>query len=230
MTCVHGRANPSNQTKLRLFSTSGGYCQNPTCLTLLFPEELDGRVHIAEMAHIIAAMRDGPRGDDIVPREDLGHYDNLILLCPTCHTIIDRAPDTYPVDMILGWKVDHVARLRRAFEVLHVNERPAARELIEPLLTTNRELFDRYGPQNDYKWDLEAEGAAIWRRKMRAQIIPNNQRILLMADENRHLLTENESNTVEAFRQHVDDFVQKHMSELETVATQFPVDMRNIYQ
>ena len=230
MACIHGRINPSNNTKLRLFSTSGGYCQNPSCLTLLFPEELSGHIHIAEMAHIIAAMSGGPRANDIASNSDLCHYDNLILLCPTCHTMIDKAPDVYTENMIVDWKNDHVARLRRTFEVAQVDSRPAVRALIEPFLTTNRDLFDRYGPHNEYAWNLESEGAGIWSRKMRGQIIPNNQRILLVADVNCHLLAEAERLVVEEFRQHVDDLVQKHIDGVETVATQFPIAMSDLYQ
>lgn len=40
-------------TKLRLFSEAAGRCQRPACLRPLFPAEMGGDKHIAEMAHVI---------------------------------------------------------------------------------------------------------------------------------------------------------------------------------
>ncbi|TIM13105.1 MAG: HNH endonuclease, partial [Mesorhizobium sp.] len=48
-------------TRLRLFSDSAGHCQKPDCLDPLFPVELGGDKHIAEMAHVIPHGEAGPR-------------------------------------------------------------------------------------------------------------------------------------------------------------------------
>lgn len=47
----------SKETKLRLFSEAAGYCQRPECLRPLFPEEMGGDKHIAEMAYDIPKGR-----------------------------------------------------------------------------------------------------------------------------------------------------------------------------
>ena len=56
------------------------------------------------MAHVFAAADDGPRANAELTEAERGRYDNLILLCPTCHTIIDKASDEYPDATILRWK------------------------------------------------------------------------------------------------------------------------------
>ena len=50
---------------------------------------------VMEMAHIIAHSPNGARGNS----EQVGDnsYDNLILLCSNCHTLVDREPHNYPV-------------------------------------------------------------------------------------------------------------------------------------
>lgn len=40
-------------TRFRLFADASGHCQNPNCLDALFPAEMGGEKHIAEMAHVI---------------------------------------------------------------------------------------------------------------------------------------------------------------------------------
>src|SRR5438552_18629054 len=96
MACSRGKAAPDDQTKLRLFASSGGYCQHPDCLRELFVDAASQSIHIAEMAHIIAASEDGPRAVANMSAARRGRYENLILLCPACHTISDRAVVRYP--------------------------------------------------------------------------------------------------------------------------------------
>lgn len=83
----------------KLYSLSAGRC-NMCGLELVEKE-----VHIGEMAHIIAKKSKGPRGKDIV--ED-NSYDNLILLCPNDHSIVDKASHLYPVE--------HLQKIKEDFE------------------------------------------------------------------------------------------------------------------
>lgn len=61
---------------------------------------------IAEQAHIIAHSSKGPRGN--IPYDgNIDSYDNLILLCPNCHTEIDNYPETYSVKILRDIKIEH---------------------------------------------------------------------------------------------------------------------------
>lgn len=222
MACVNGRVPTNEATKRRLFAFSGGYCQRPECHATLFPDDIEKVITIGEIAHIIAANDDGPRADTGVENEARANYDNLILLCPNCHTIIDKAPEEFPVQLIRDWKASHEERLSEAFGIAECNDRDSARNLVEPLFAQNAEIFKEYGPDNDYRHNPEAPEAAVWKRKMRSQIIPNNKQVLLILDANRQFLTEGEKRSVEQFRQHVDDLISKHVLEGDDVAARFP--------
>ena len=223
MTCNRGKANPDRHTKLRLFADSGGYCQRPECVNRLFVDTGTINVHVAELAHIIAASEKGPRAHATATETEKGAYENLILLCANCHRIIDKAPVDFPENMICEWKRKHIERIRSLFGVIEYSDRPSARKAIEPALAENRNVFDQYGPDNDYRQDPESELAKVWQRKMRAIILPNNRKILAILDANRHLLRQAECQALEAFRQHIDDIEAKHIGESKgDVASRFP--------
>ncbi|MCW9717269.1 HNH endonuclease [Avibacterium sp. 21-599] len=79
-----------------LFSRSAGRCN-------ICKEDVP---HIAQRAHIIAHSTDGPRGD-IQFIGNINSYDNLILLCPSCHAEVDKSPKNYPVDKLRNIKLQH---------------------------------------------------------------------------------------------------------------------------
>jgi len=229
MPCSRGQANPDRHTILRLFADSGGYCQRPECPNRLFIDTGTKNIHVAEMAHIIAASGRGPRADAKVTRPNKGSYDNLILLCANCHTTIDKAPTDFPDNMIREWKRKHVERINSLFGAVEYPDRASARKAIEPAFAENRAVFDQYGPHNDYRENPESELAQVWQRKMRAIILPNNRKALTILDANRRHLSDTEAKTLEMFRQHIDDLEAKHIGERSgDVASRFPAGMSDI--
>lgn len=213
MSCPRGDAAPDQHTKLRLFAASGGYCQNPACSRTLFIDTGSARIHIAEMAHVFAASRSGPRGAGKLSKAERGSFDNLILLCSTCHTIIDKAEMDYPDQLLVEWKRDHGARLAKVFGAVHLKSRSEVLSSIDPLQQENRVIFQEYGPDLDYRENPESELAIAWQRRMRERIIPNNRRILAILDANRDHMTGDESRTLELFRQHIYDLEARHVTD-----------------
>ncbi|MGI5207496.1 SAVMC3_10250 family protein [Spirillospora sp. CA-108201] len=61
---------------------------------------------MGELAHIIPANLRGPRGQSERELTETGRAmrENIIMLCPTCHTLIDKAPEKYPADLLRNWK------------------------------------------------------------------------------------------------------------------------------
>lgn len=99
-------------TRLRLFAAASGHCQKPDCLDALFPAEMGGDKHIAEMAHVIPHGDAGSRHNDRPADDfDTNTFENLIFLCPTSHTKIDKDPEAYLRNVLLDWKANHLARL-----------------------------------------------------------------------------------------------------------------------
>jgi len=226
--CINGRINPSSQIKLRLFADSGGHCNRPQCHRYLFSDLDVADYHFGEMAHIIAASDDGPRGDTSLEAETKAEYNNLILLCPSCHTEIDKAPDIFPVNLILDWKANHKKRILETISIPKKESRKDARTYLLKELRKNKMIFDSFNPNLPYRENPQAEEAVVWKRKMLSQIIPNNQKILLFLDFNVHLLDDEELIIVEEFRQHLDDLIERHVGENKSVATRFPEAMNKI--
>ncbi|TVZ21151.1 HNH endonuclease [Dokdonia sp. Hel_I_63] len=230
MTCTKGRAYPTAHTKLMLFADSAGYCQNPSCNTNLFLTVGESEFHIAEMAHIISDSDTGPRANRQIPKEVRSSFDNLILLCPTCHTKVDKAESEFPKTIILEWKINHSNRVKSLFNIKRYKTRQDARKNITPLLIQNKIIFETYGPLTDSRFNPESETPKVWLSKIQQNILPNNRMLINIIDENYSLLLEREITFVELFRQHVLDFESRHINKIEINATRFPTEFSNIYK
>lgn len=230
MACSRGAASPDAHTQRRLFAASAGYCQNPGCAYELFVDAADQSFHIAEMAHVIAAKDGGPRSNPKLSREERGAYENLVVLCANCHTMVDKAPDAFPDSMMFGWKREHTNKLQGLFGAVRFDDRTAARQVVEPLLVQNLAIFQQYGPHIEAARNPESGAAEQWRRKMLTRILPNNRRILAVLDANRHLLDDGEKSIVERFRQHLDDLEAFHIEGNSQDASRFPNELSNILE
>lgn len=97
--------SPSRRTVKRLFALSGNECAFPGCAALLADSASD--ILIGEVCHIKAQNSNGPRYDPRLSDEELHAFENLILLCPTHHTVIDVDSSSYPVERLLAMKAEH---------------------------------------------------------------------------------------------------------------------------
>lgn len=219
------------RTKLLLFSQSCGYCQNPDCLSSIFPEDLGGGISIAEMAHVIPYGKKGPRHEerDTASSFDPHHIYNLILLCPTCHTRIDKAPESYPRELLIVWKIEHFEMLRKAFGIILYKNRTDVRAGIQSLLDENFAIWNSIGPDNDYQFNPEADEAQIWKRRMRSTIIPNHFRIKSIIRENLSLANGEDRAAFAEYSEHVRGLVERHVLSMETKVPRYPEGMKGIF-
>lgn len=101
----------------KLWASSGGYCANPNCHADLFPLFENGEVaNIEELAHIIGQKKNGPRGNDDLSRTQRDEFDNIIVLCPSCHTLVDKNEKQFPVSIIKEWKNNHEDSIKKLFQ------------------------------------------------------------------------------------------------------------------
>ena len=157
-----------NETKLRLFSASAGHCQKPDCLKPLFPAEIGGDKHIAEMAHVIPHGDTGPRHEERPAEEfEADSFENLILLCPTCHTIIDKAPESFPRSMILVWKSNHLPALAHKQGIIRYEDRRQAREAVVATMDESKSIWREFAPVEGARSEFnpESETAQIWSQR-----------------------------------------------------------------
>src|SRR5690606_40771351 len=137
MSCIRGKASPDRFTQFKLFANSGGYCQNPACNENLYKSYEADEIHIAEIAHIISVNKGARKNNKLSPKEK-GSFDNLILLCPNCHTAIDKAEDSFPVETILKWKDEHQQKLHVTFGIQKFETRQQAKIALEPFFLEDR--------------------------------------------------------------------------------------------
>lgn len=109
------RKAPSTKTLRRLYLLSGNQCANPKCATVLI--NANGTL-VADVCHIKAESPGGPRFDETLGVEERRAPENLILLCNTCHTLVDAEPNKYSIAVLTKWKSDREAHFEAVGDTL----------------------------------------------------------------------------------------------------------------
>lgn len=96
----------------RLDTLSGNQCASPDCTRSFIAR--DGMSIVSKICHIAAASPEGPRFDPLMDNDQRRHFDNLILLCDECHTIIDNKENElkYPTSLLIEWKKSHEEKIQ----------------------------------------------------------------------------------------------------------------------
>ena len=89
----------------KLWGRAARMCAFPGCKTKLTDD--DGENLSGEECHIVASSENGPRGDINFPEEKRNAYDNIILLCPNHHQVIDAHTDIYTIAKLHQMKKEH---------------------------------------------------------------------------------------------------------------------------
>lgn len=159
----------SRSTIRRLDTLSGGVCAAPNCDRKLIAK--DKKSIISKICHIEAASENGPRYNAKMTDEERRSFENLILLCDECHTIIDNRDNErdYPVDLLRKWKLEHeenqIYRLSKNTSVL--------RNLINKIANIN---IDDHIPPNESKI-FEIENKMLYNNLKRNRHIINEYKI-----------------------------------------------------
>lgn len=138
------RKAPSTETLRRLFALSGNQCARPNCPTVLMAA--DGTL-VGEVAHIAAESPGGPRFNPNLSEADRRAFDNLLLLCATCHTLVDKSPKQYTTATLRKWKRDREVRFEAVGDLLrksYLNEITDESEMIGPSLPSTLISYVEY--------------------------------------------------------------------------------------
>jgi len=101
-----GNRNISLKIIKVLWAKSGGRCA--ICKQeIIMNQKNDDPVPIGEIAHIEGLNPDSPRYNPNMTNKERNSYVNLIILCPTCHTKIDKDPNYYTVEKLKQIKYEH---------------------------------------------------------------------------------------------------------------------------
>lgn len=106
------RVGVKDSTRLQLYVRAGGRCEFDGCNEYLLAHPLtQDEGNFGQMGHIVAYKVKGPRGLSDRPA-DINNVDNLMLLCPPCHRLVDKEmPDQYDRETLEKFKQDHERRI-----------------------------------------------------------------------------------------------------------------------
>ena len=163
--------------------------------------------------------------------EERDECENIILLCPTCHTLADKNPRQFPAETLYEWKRSHEHVIRRQFEVPVHESREKLASVVHKLLRLNRAIFLQYGPHSEHSKKPYSDAATVWQRRVLEDVLPRNRRIADLLRVNEHLLSEEEKEVVEKFVLHQQEFEFNHISgNKNSLAPLFPEEMNSILE
>jgi len=178
----------SLNTKRKLWSGCGGYCQNPSCNEYLFLDVEEETVSIANLAHIIGAGSSGPRTEGaLAGYVKKNGIDNLIMLCLKCHKVVDELEKKFGVEDLRRWKAEHSGKIAALFAVPKYTSETDLLMEIDHLLEENKSIFSTYGPFSDLATSREGgDSHKIWRRRCLDTILPNNELIVRIIEKHKN--------------------------------------------
>jgi hypothetical protein len=217
----------SDNTAKLLWGRAAGICSNPTCrkdLTVLI--EGNRSFNVGEMAHVIARSQDGPRG---LAGGGSDEYENLLLLCPTCHRMVDKAPEgEYPAEMLLRWKADHEEAIRAYGRDVIFGTINELKSYVSRLLIENKLLWQHFGPSSEAaRTDPGSNLHEVWALRKLDAIVPNNTKIVNAIESNYGLLNPEQAAAFMEFKMHASAFERHQYRRLDQYP-QFPVQFSEL--
>lgn len=113
--------DPSVTTLLMLCARAGGRCEFEGCNRVLFRDDITlHEFNDTNVAHIVAASPDGPRGDPKRSHELSDKIENLMLVCLEHHKLIDskKLVALYPEERLVKMKQCHERSMELVGEAL----------------------------------------------------------------------------------------------------------------
>lgn len=109
---------PKN-TERNLSLLSKNRCAFPNCTQALYIQEKN--IYIGEICHIEALNETGARFNPNQTNEERNSLSNLILMCPTHHTLIDKKPEEYTVSKLKEFKKNHENNISTQDELILIH-------------------------------------------------------------------------------------------------------------
>lgn len=198
--------NISEKDLKKLWGLAAGMCSFPGCRQdcITFVDASDPTI-LGEMAHVIAQSPQGPRGGATAGADI---YENLILLCPTHHRLVDKAPPGhYKESDLLEWKARHEASVRDRLAAPSFSTRKEVAQAILGLLQENHAVWRNYGPESEVaRVNPVSNVATLWTFRKLSVIIPNNGRIASALRTYRSLFTSTQFAAAAEFLEHAAGF------------------------
>lgn len=218
-----------------LWSNAAGRCSFTDCKEKLTVEQAaHSAPHtLGEMAHIKGKNKGSNRYDKAQTDAQRDSYENLILLCPNHHTLIDKPEneETYSVDVLTKMKSDHEASISRRLESIRISKVTDLKDQIAICLAENRQAWLQYGPlsENARKNPHNDKIYAIWLSERLSTIVPNNRVIAGLLNNHRTLFGKRAQEVISQFLAHAKSYEKWVNDEIPYQAVMhFPVEFENL--
>lgn len=218
-----------------LWSNAAGRCSFTDCNEKLTVEQA---AHfsphtLGEMAHIKGKKKGSNRYDETQNDKQRDSYENLILLCPNHHTLIDRQEneEIYVVEVLAKMKLDHEASISRRLESVKISDVDELKDQIAICLAENQQIWLQYGPlsENARKNPHSDEIYAIWLSERLSTIVPNNRAIVGLLNEYRKLFGRSVQGIISQYLVHAQSYEKWVNDEIPYQAVlRFPIEFENI--
>ena len=217
-----------------LWANAAGICSWPGCSIRLATGNEEGvdPYTVGEMAHIKGDQQGSNRHDPLQSQIERDSYSNLVLLCPTHHTIIDKPENEarYSVDALLQMKAIQEESIRRQLTTPEVRSREDVKALVTPYLEENRIVFESLGPSSRIaRRNPFSDAHERWEIEKSRTIVPNNRAIAALLRKGSAYFSMAEQRTIASFLRHqqsYEDWVLEGIS-YESVL-RFPADFERL--
>ena len=195
-----------------LWANAAGICSFDGCNERLTVEQAaEFAPHtLGEMAHIKGNKPGSNRYDANQSDEERDSYENLILLCPTHHTLIDKPENEsyYTVEKLHEMKIKHEESILNRLTMQEIDNIEQLLDELSVLLSENYQAWKQYGPLSDNarKYPNSDELHALWTSARLSVIVPNNRLTKELLNKNRKLLPRNKQMIVSMFLTHVESY------------------------
>lgn len=123
----------------QLRKRSANRCSNPDCKKLTSSPQISNPNKVNDTgiaAHIAAASEKGPRYDKSMTSEQRSSIENAIWLCAHHATIIDREPESYPIEMLKEWKRNNEMLIRASVNEQILTDQEVQQKVAKKILSS----------------------------------------------------------------------------------------------
>ena len=195
-----------------LWANAAGRCSFTGCEERLTIQQASEAAPftLGEMAHNKGRKKGSNRYDQTQSDKERDDYKNLILMCPTHHTLIDKPENEkkYSVELLTEMKMAHEANILSRLNTENSVDVEALKDNLQVHLSENHQSWLQYGPtsENARKNPNSKELHSLWLSERLSTIVPNNRKMIMLLKEHRLLFGRNSQSMISEFFAHVDSY------------------------
>jgi hypothetical protein len=216
-----------------LWANAAGRCCFPDCQRRLCTDAGTTAAYtLGEMAHICGDKPGSNRYNASQSEAERDDYSNLVLLCPTHHTLIDKAETekAYTVAVLQKMKSNHENFVSERLNPAEFSDKHQVAARILPLLKENHDVFLAFGPHSEVaRRNPESDAHGMWLSERLSTIIPNNRLIAEITSANSGLFSAEEQVILNRFELHARSYERWVRDEISYEGVvRFPTDFEKL--